>query len=101
MYKTVTCVRDGGQEVATPKDVHRRCVKGPRDGGMILLEAYTLLQLQYKTGGPPAAYMMYVKSLSSELISLKFLHLQECVREIHEGKFHNGTGAVVQALAKK
>jgi len=68
---------------------------------MILLEAYTPLQLQYKTGGPPAAdMMMYVQSLSSELISLKFLHLQECVREIHEGKFYNGTGAAVQALAR-
>ena len=84
------------------QDVHRRCVKGLRDKGMILLEAYTPLQLEYKTGGPSVAEMMMdMQSLSSELIGLEFLHLQECVREIHEGKFHNGTGAVVQALAKK
>ena len=84
------------------QDVHRRCVKGLRDKGMMLLEAYTPLQLEYKTGGPPVAEMMMdEQSLSSELTGLEFLHLQECVREIHEGEFHNGTGAVVQALAKK
>ena len=84
------------------QDIHRRCVKGLRDKGMMLLEAYTPLQLEYKTGGPPVAEMMVdVQSLSSELIGLEFLHLKECVREIHEGELHNGTGAVVQALAKK
>jgi len=84
------------------RDVHRDCVKGLRNKGLILLEAYTPLQLEYKTGGPPVAEMMMdVQSLSSELIGLEFLHLQECVREIHEGEFHNGTGAVVQVLAKK
>ena len=84
------------------QDVHRRCVKGLRDNGMILLEAYTPLQLEYKTGGPPIAEMMMdMRSLSSELIGLEFLCLQECVREIHEGEYHNGTGAVVQALANK
>ena len=84
------------------QDVHRRCVKGLRSNGMLLLEAFTPLQLEYKTGGPPVAEMMMdMQSLSSELIDLEFLHLQECVREIHEGEFHNGRGAVVQALAQK
>jgi hypothetical protein len=41
--------------------------------------------------------MMDIQSLSTELISLEFLHLQKQVREIHEDEFHNGTGAVVQA----
>ena len=84
------------------QDVHRRCVQGLRNGGVMLLEAYTPVQLEYKTGGPPSAEMMMdVQSLSRELIGLEFLHLQEKVREIHEGEFHNGPGAVVQALAKK
>jgi 2-polyprenyl-3-methyl-5-hydroxy-6-metoxy-1,4-benzoquinol methylase len=84
------------------RDVHRRCVAGLRDDGMILLEAYTPSQLEYNTGGPPVAEMMMdMRSLRSELNGLEFLHLQECVREIHEGEFHNGPGAVVQALARK
>ena len=84
------------------QEVHRRCVEGLRDNGVFLLEAYTPLQLEYKTGGPPVAEMMVdMRSLRSELNGLEFLHLQECVREIHEGEFHNGSGAVVQALAIK
>ena len=84
------------------KDVHHRCVQGLRKNGMMLLEAYTPQQLNYKTGGPPVSEMMMdVQSLSSELAGLEFLHLQESLREVHEGEFHNGTGAVVQLLARK
>ena len=68
----------------------------------MILEAYTPLQLEFNTGGPPVAKMMMdTQSLSSELIGPEFIHLQECVREIHEGEFHNRSGAVVQVLAKK
>jgi len=83
-------------------DVHRCCVEGLRPGGMMLLEAYTPAQLEYRTGGPPAADMMMdAQSLRTELAGLEFLHLQERVRDVHEGEFHNGPGAVVQALARK
>ncbi len=84
------------------RSVHRRCVKGLRPSGVMLLQAYTPAQLEYKTGGPPTADMMMdAESLCTELAGLEFLHLQECVREVHEGEFHNGVGAVVQALARK
>lgn len=82
--------------------VHRRCVEGLRPGGVILLEAYTPAQLGYRTGGPPSADMMMdAESLRAEFSGLEFLHLQECVREVREGEFHNGPGAVVQVLARK
>lgn len=84
------------------KDIHQRCVKGLRYGGVFLLEAYTPMQLKYKTGGPPSAEMMMdAQSLTTELAGLKFLHLQERVREVNEGTFHSGPGAVVQVLARK
>ncbi len=87
---------------ALRRSVHRRCVQGLRPGGALLLEAYTPKQLAYKTGGPPTAdLMMDVQSLRTELDGLEFLHLQECVRHVHEGEFHSGRGAVVQVLARK
>lgn len=83
-------------------DVHRRCVAGLRSGGVMLLEAYTPRQLGHGTGGPPVAeLMMDEETLRAELSGLEFLHLQECEREIHEGTFHNGLGAVVQMVARK
>ena len=84
------------------RKVHQKCVLGLRRDGVMLLEAYTPAQLEHKTGGPPSAVMMMDKdTISTELDGLEFLHLQECEREIHEGEFHNGTGDVVQALARK
>lgn len=82
--------------------VHQGCVEGLAPGGMMLLEAYTPNQLEYKTGGPPAVDLMMDSGiLRHELGALEFVHLQECVREVHEGDFHTGTGAVVQLLAQK
>ena len=84
------------------RSVHRRCVTGLRPGGVMLLEAYTPAQLTLKTGGPPTADMMMdAQSLAAELDGLEFLHLEECVREVREGAFHDGRGAVVQVLARK
>lgn len=84
------------------KSVHRRCVTGLRSGGSMLLEAYTPQQLKYKTGGPASDEMMLDShSLRQELEGLEFMHLHECIREIHEGEFHQGKGAVVQMLARK
>ena len=83
-------------------DVHRRCVAGLRPGGVMLLEAYTPRQLDYATGGPPTVeLMMDSETLRIELAGLEFLHLRECERGIHEGPFHDGIGAVVQAVARK
>lgn len=84
------------------KTTHQRCVEGLRSGGMMLLEAYTPRQLEFKTGGPPSSEMMMDSGiLAEELAGLEILYLQEDVREIHEGQYHNGKGAVVQLLARK
>ena len=82
--------------------VHQKCVEGLRSGGMILLEAYTPKQLEYKTGGPSVSGMMMDShTLKDELVGLELIYLKETVREIHEGEYHNGEGAVVQLLARK
>jgi 2-polyprenyl-3-methyl-5-hydroxy-6-metoxy-1,4-benzoquinol methylase len=87
---------------ALRSDVHRRCVDGLRPGGVMLLEAYTPKQLELRTGGPATAdLMMDVETLRTELAGLEFLDLQEREREIHEGDFHQGLGAVVQLVGRK
>ena len=80
----------------------QRCVDALRQGGIMLLEAYTPKQLEFNTGGPPSADMMVDSGLlTNELAGLEIIHLQEKVREIHEGQCHDGKGAVVQILARK
>ena len=88
--------------VALRKQVHKQIPETLRPGGIFILEAYTPQQLEYGTGGPPAKEtMMDLRSLKQELPELQFTHETEVVRDINEGEFHNGTGAVVQVIAVK
>ena len=69
---------------------------------MLVLEAYTPEQLNYRTGGPPVEEMMMaLGTLEEELRGLEWLHAQELVRDVHEGEFHHGAGAVVQLIGRK
>ena len=81
---------------------HGQIAGALRPGGCLILEAYTPRQLEYKTGGPPnAAMMMDIESLKGEVKGLEFEVMQEVVRDIREGAFHNGRGAIVQLIARK
>jgi len=82
--------------------VHRQVVDGLRPGGVLLLEAYTPRQLQFATGGPPVAELtMDLESLRRELTGLELVHAEELEREVHEGRYHFGRGAVVQLIGIK
>ncbi len=82
--------------------LHEKLVAGLRPGGVLVLEAYTPEQLKFKTGGPADAQLtMNLDSLRQELTGLDFEHALEIERDIHEGLYHNGRGAVVQLVARK
>jgi len=84
------------------KKLHQQVVEGLHTGGCLVLEAYTPEQLTYKTGGPPDEKMtMTLAALKEEFNGLEFIHGKELVRQVIEGKYHTGKGAVVQILAKK
>jgi len=84
------------------ESLHQQVVEGLHAGGYLVLEAYTPEQLTYKTGGPPDEKMtMTLAALQEELSGLEFIHGKELVRQVVEGKYHTGKGAVVQVLASK
>ena|ERR1051325_488066 len=87
---------------ALRKELHKRVVAGLKPNGVFLVEAYTPDQLKHGTGGGSSADTMQTKeSLSLELEGLKFKHLIELERDVVEGIYHTGLGAVVQAIAVK
>ncbi|MCW8911299.1 MAG: SAM-dependent methyltransferase, partial [Gammaproteobacteria bacterium] len=66
------------------------------------LEAYTPEQLMLGTGGPTMVEMtMTLNSLKTELNGLNFIYAIEKNRQVIEGIYHTGNGAVVQLIAKK
>lgn len=87
---------------ALRKELHKKVVAGLKPQGVYLVEAYTPDQLKHGTGGGKSADSMTTKeSLSLELEGLKFRHLFELERDVVEGMYHTGLGAVVQAIASK
>lgn len=82
--------------------VHADVVEGLAPGGVLILEAYTPAQIALNTGGPrDATLCMQLDELREELKGLQILHALETEREIIEGKYHHGLGAVVQVVAIK
>lgn len=82
------------------KQLYKKVEAGLKQDGVFLLEAYTPEQLKHGTGGGNSADVMQSKeSLSLELAGLKFRHLMELERDVREGIYHTGIGAVVQAIA--
>lgn len=83
-------------------ELHNKLVTSLKSGGVLILEAYTPEQLDFKTGGPGQIdFFMTVEGLQQELVGLDFEIMRATEREIHEGRYHNGQSAVVQVLARK
>lgn len=84
------------------KPLHRKIVQGLRSGGVLVLEAYTPEQIKLGTGGPPVAELtVTLDALRVELDGLELRHAVELERDVIEGQFHTGKGAVVQVVAVK
>lgn len=87
---------------AIRKRLHREVVRGLRPGGVLILEAYTPAQIAFGTGGPPVPELtMTLEGLREELAGLDFETGRELERDVIEGKYHTGRGAVVQLIARK
>ncbi len=81
------------------KRVHGEVVRGLAPGGVLILEAYTPKQLEYRTGGPSEpALLMTLDALREELHGLDLVHAVETEREAREGRLHRGLAAVVQIV---
>jgi SAM-dependent methyltransferase len=85
------------------KNVHGNVAIALKKNGIFILEAYTKDQLMMDgIGGPPQKeLLMSLKELKVELDGLDFIIGEELVRNISEGKYHQGESAVVQIVACK
>lgn len=82
--------------------VHQASVRGLKQGGVFILEAYRPEQLRFKTGGPSDEQMlMPMIHLKEESADLRLEMIREIEREVREGKGHQGPSAVVQVVARK
>ncbi|MBD3610464.1 MAG: class I SAM-dependent methyltransferase [Gammaproteobacteria bacterium] len=84
------------------EQIHNNIMKTLKPGGKLIMEAYHPRQLEYKTGGPPAAEMMYsVDTLRDDFQTGKILMLEDLDADVSEGKYHFGQGAVTRLILQK
>lgn len=82
--------------------MHEKMLGALKPGGLLILEAFTPEQLQYKTGGPPVAEMLYTADmLQNDFKSGEILRLEEVLTELQEGPGHRGRAAVVRLILRK
>ncbi len=87
---------------AVQKELHRRVCEGLAPGGIFILEGYAKKQIDYDTGGPRKIEMlMDLDILKEELQPLELSHAVEIERDIQEGAYHDGVGAVVQIIGTR
>lgn len=68
-------------------------------GGMIVLEAFNPIQINYGSGGPRDPSMLLTSELlSDEMKNIDVLESSEIIVPLEEGAFHNGDAAVVRFL---
>ncbi len=84
------------------KQVHQKCVKALKPGGLLLLEAFTPRQLNYQSGGPKDIDMLYTTEvIKDDFSNISIKYLEELEVDLSEGKHHSGSGDVLRLLATK
>ena len=87
---------------ALRRRLYPRCAEALAPGGVLILESYTPDQLAHGTGGPKEPDLLTTLAELRELLrGLDLEVAREAVREIQEGPYHHGPGAVVQVVARK
>lgn len=87
---------------ALRRRLYPRYAEALAPGGVLILEAYTPRQLEYGTGGPKELDLLGTLAETVELLPGLELEVgREVVRDIHEGAYHHGPGAVMQVVARK
>jgi cyclopropane fatty-acyl-phospholipid synthase-like methyltransferase len=84
------------------KAVFKQVYSGLKKDGVFLMEAYHKDQINYKTGGPQVADLLYsAEELQIDFSEFKNKSIETSIKEIEEGKYHKGTSVVIQVIAKK
>lgn len=87
---------------ALRRRLYPRCAEVLAPGGVLILESYTPDQLAYGTGGPKEPDLLATLAELRELLPGLDLEVgREMVRDILEGPYHHGSGAVVQVVVRK
>lgn len=84
----------------------QKSIQGLKLGGLFLMECFSEKHLEYRhlsnVGGPADIALLYSgQSIQKTFDSFEQLYFSEEIIELEEGKYHQGTGAVVRGIFRK
>lgn len=81
---------------------HASVVRALAPGGLLVLEAFTPMQLQHDSGGPKQPDMLFTSSmLRKDFATLSELELDELATHLSEGRDHQGAAHVIRGVWRK
>jgi len=84
------------------KQIHRSLIRFLKPGGSLILIGYSKEQLQYNSGGPKDASLLFsLNELKEDFSELHSVSIEQLEKEIREGDFHQGKAFVIQLVAIK
>ncbi|TQV64016.1 MAG: class I SAM-dependent methyltransferase [Halothiobacillaceae bacterium] len=87
---------------ATRPMVHRAMLRALRPGGLLLLEAFDLEQINHSSGGPDRLEMLYsAEMLAEDFAEGEILMLERAQVLLDEGPHHQGPAEVVRAVVQQ
>lgn len=82
--------------------VHSQIYGALKKGGKLVNEAYSKEQINYKTGGPLDINFLYsINELEKDFSDFRTIKIEEVLRTVNEGKYHNGMASVIQIVGEK
>jgi 2-polyprenyl-3-methyl-5-hydroxy-6-metoxy-1,4-benzoquinol methylase len=82
--------------------VHRAMLHALRPGGILLLEAFDLEQINFSSGGPGRSEMLYsAEMLAEDFAEGDILLLERAQVVLDEGPYHQGPAEVVRVVAQR
>ncbi|MBU3607189.1 class I SAM-dependent methyltransferase [Polynucleobacter sp. AP-Mumm-500A-B3] len=82
--------------------IFKQAHKALKPGGILILQGYTLKQLEYKTGGPSLKDHLYTENIIRDHVKeFQILDLRCYEKELNEGARHAGISALLGLVARK
>lgn len=84
------------------RSLHRKVTDWLKPGGLLILEAFSPLQISNTSGGPKDPDMLYsMETIEVDFKQLKLLLLQATKIILNEGKYHQGHADVIRFIGSK
>jgi len=82
--------------------IHGAILHALKPGGIVILQAFTPVQLQFNSGGPKQIELLYTaEMLRKDFSGAEALQLEEKEVQLNEGHMHSGPASVVQAVFQR